>query len=506
MLMTKERSPMMHSQHGYEKINSCPLWLNFISEILCFILAAIFLGFVPVSGAQGSEEISPIHLTAHEKQWLSEHPVIRIAPDPYFPPIESIDNHGEYSGIAADFMQLVQKETGINFQVIHCKSWDEVLERARSREVDALPAAAQTLERSKYLLYTDPHMVLPGVIITRAKVQKTLTLTDLSETRVSVVKSYVWQESLETDFPDIQLDLVPDIQTGLKKVALGISDAMVATLPVAIYYIEKQGITNLRVAGETGYYTRLSFASRNDWPELNAIVQKALVQIPQRKKEEIIGKWIHLEGNSVFKTKAFWIILIGFLGVCGLTIISIAAWNRSLRSSMNQKTEQLRIELAERKRVEAALRESEEKYRLLFMNSNDVIYSIDPEFKVLAVSPAVKKLLGYAPEELIGRPFQELNLLAPESLEQAFSDTVRVLSGEYITASIYAFIAKDGTRKFGEVSGAPLFSGDKVVAVISVARDITDRVRAEAALRESENKFRSLFDVSPQAIALTEVK
>lgn len=132
------------------------------------------------------------------------------------------------------------------------------------------------------------------------------------------------------------------------------------------------------------------------------------------------------------------------------------------------------------------LQESEERYRLHFENVSDVVFSIDPDFRILSVSPSVKNLLGYKPEELIGRPFQDLNVLAPEYLELAFSDAVRVLAGEQIASSVYEFISKDGTRKFGEVSGAPLVRGGKVIALISVARDVTERKRAEEERKRLE--------------------
>lgn len=143
-------------------------------------------------------------------------------------------------------------------------------------------------------------------------------------------------------------------------------------------------------------------------------------------------------------------------------------------------------DITERKQAEELIKQSEEKYRLHFNQVKDVIYSIDPEFRVLTVSPSCEKLLGYTPAQLIGKPFQELNVLAPESLEQAFSDTLRVLSGESISSTIYEFIARDGTRKFGEVSGAPLIQDNKVVAVVSVARDITERKRAEETIQREQ--------------------
>jgi len=159
-------------------------------------------------------------------------------------------------------------------------------------------------------------------------------------------------------------------------------------------------------------------------------------------------------------------------------------------------------DITKRKQAEEALCESEERYRLHFENVLDVIYTIDSEFKLLDVSPSMEKLLGYKPKELIGRPFQDLNLLAPEYLEQAFSDCIRIFKGERITSSVYQFIARDGTKKWGEISGAPVIRDNQVVAITSVARDITERKQVEVNLRESDERYRGLFERSLEYVYL----
>ncbi len=157
-------------------------------------------------------------------------------------------------------------------------------------------------------------------------------------------------------------------------------------------------------------------------------------------------------------------------------------------------------DITERKRAEEALRSSEERHRLHFEHVSDVIYSVDHEFRLLDITPSVERVLGYKPEELIDRLFLELHLLAPEYLEQASSDAMRVLGGERIPSTVYQFIARDGTRKWGEVSSAPLVCDGQAVALISVARDITERVQVEEALRESEERYRTFFHNSPLGI------
>ncbi|MBI5879991.1 MAG: PAS domain S-box protein [Chloroflexi bacterium] len=150
---------------------------------------------------------------------------------------------------------------------------------------------------------------------------------------------------------------------------------------------------------------------------------------------------------------------------------------------------ELRRDFAERQRIEHALRESETRYRLHFANVHDVIFAIDGQARVISISPSVEATLGYAPDALIGRSFSELNVLAPESLVRAIGDAQRVLAGERVTAE-YTFVRRDGEQRIGEVTGAPLHSETgAIIGVVSVARDITDRKRVEAALRESEERY-----------------
>jgi len=102
--------------------------------------------------------------------------------------------------------------------------------------------------------------------------------------------------------------------------------------------------------------------------------------------------------------------------------------------------------------------------------------------------------LGYTPEELIGKRLQDLNFLAPDYLKKIFYETKHILTGKRIASSEYEFISKDGTRKLVEISGAPMVHEGKVVATVSVARDITERKLAEEKLKKAEKHYSDLFN------------
>jgi PAS domain S-box-containing protein len=164
--------------------------------------------------------------------------------------------------------------------------------------------------------------------------------------------------------------------------------------------------------------------------------------------------------------------------------------------------ELLTREFEEYKRIEAALHESEEKYRIHFSLSNDVMFHWDNQFRVKGVSPNVQRILGYKPEELVGKQFHELNVLDPADLEEALENAMLLLSGKKVYSSIFRFITKDGARKFGELSEVPIIRNGKVVEVISVAREITERIETLESQREREETAQALLNACTDSLIL----
>jgi len=160
-------------------------------------------------------------------------------------------------------------------------------------------------------------------------------------------------------------------------------------------------------------------------------------------------------------------------------------------------------DVTDREQAESSLRENEEKYRLSFENASDVICTIDRDMKITSISPSVKKILDYEPKEFVERSIEALtNIIAPESMDAALSYALKVLNGEDIRGAIIIFIARDRTKKIGEVSASPIIRGSMIVGAIVIARDITDRKLAEDALGDSLKNLRRALGATIQAMAM----
>jgi PAS domain S-box-containing protein len=137
--------------------------------------------------------------------------------------------------------------------------------------------------------------------------------------------------------------------------------------------------------------------------------------------------------------------------------------------------------------AEEAMRSSEERYRELFENANDVIFLHDLSGKILAINRACEHLTGYSRSEVLGHNFDQL--IAPEA-RQLIHDFIRAhLGGSAAQHYELPIVSKFGNRRFLEVSTRILYRRGQPVAVQGIGRDITDRKQAQQRLEESSREL-----------------
>jgi diguanylate cyclase (GGDEF)-like protein/PAS domain S-box-containing protein len=146
-----------------------------------------------------------------------------------------------------------------------------------------------------------------------------------------------------------------------------------------------------------------------------------------------------------------------------------------------------------RKDAEEALRRSEESLRDLFENAKDIIYTHDLEGNYASLNKAGERITGYSSEEALKMNVSKV--VAPEYLELAREMIARKVGDEQ-SQTFYQLeiITRDGRRVPLEISTQLIYENGKPVGVQGIARDITRRKQAEDALRESEERYRELFE------------
>jgi PAS domain S-box-containing protein len=160
---------------------------------------------------------------------------------------------------------------------------------------------------------------------------------------------------------------------------------------------------------------------------------------------------------------------------------AIAIQNAQLFEQSQRYVAELEERIAERKRAEIALRESEERYRELFENAKDAIYVHDLQGTYLSINRAAEKLSGYSREEIIGHNFKEF--VPPEHARYVRDSFWKKLAQQGETTYEVDVIAKDGRRVPIEVSSRAIYENGELVGVQGMARDITERKLAQDALQ-----------------------
>jgi two-component system cell cycle sensor histidine kinase/response regulator CckA len=145
------------------------------------------------------------------------------------------------------------------------------------------------------------------------------------------------------------------------------------------------------------------------------------------------------------------------------------------------------------------LEESEERYRSLFEYNPSAVFSLDLEGRFTSANPAAYALTGYAPGELLSRPFN--TLVVPEHLPRVSEDVQAAVGGASRTLRL-AITHRDKRRLELRVATTPVVVSGEVVGVFGIADDVTERVHAREALRKSEEMLRTVIDASPVAILM----
>lgn len=280
-------------------------------------------------------------LTPSELDWLAQNPIIKVAPDIGYAPIEFEEN-GKIQGVAMDYLDWMAENYPVKFKIVRYETWTEVLNAAREKKIDMISGAAQTPERSTYLLFTKPYIIIPNVILRRYDSPSINSESEFIKLKIGTTKGYAVNEFVKLRYPNLRVYEFDKIEDHLKKLSTGELDAVVSEVMMSSYYISKLKLTNLVIEEnfQVDFPLKLAMATHKDSPILSGILDKMLSSIPDDYKRKTEQKWSGINFNQGIPKSFFNSLLISFSIVLILSV-AVIFWNKILRSVVTQKTQEL---------------------------------------------------------------------------------------------------------------------------------------------------------------------
>ena len=253
--------------------------------------------------------------------------------------------------MAVDYLKFLANKLNFTFRFVKATSMSLALDLIKDKKADAILSITPTPERFEFMDFSSPYLEANPVIIVSKREKDNFALDNLNKHRVAIEKGTATEEFIRFNYPNIDLVAVPSPYAGLTLVSTGGATAFISNMLEASYYIESEGIINLKVAGKTDYVTRFTFGVRKDYSIFVSILNKGIASTTESERKKIFSQWTSFQSPHVY-TEEFWIIVLIISGAMFGVFILIIVWNLSLKRQVISRTKELVSELAERQKAE----------------------------------------------------------------------------------------------------------------------------------------------------------
>ena len=304
--------------------------------------------------------------------------------------MDYIDSKGVHQGLVADYIEIFEQKLNISFNKTYFKTWKNLYEGLINSETDFVGAVQKTKKRQSHLIFTDPFLTAPLVILSRNDYEPITSKNQINNMKLACVKGYSSIDFVKKNYPDAEIIEFEDDLKALLETSLGSTDGTITDLMSASYIVEKYGINNLEIATELDFTWTLRFACRKELPELCSILNKLLNSIKPERKKELYNKWVNLAPiNKQSLAEKHSRLIITFSIIILVLLIVILMINFTLKKKVKSRTIELRKELEDKEQAIFNSRRNEERLESLFEISRHRTETIQELFEV-GLSEAVK--------------------------------------------------------------------------------------------------------------------
>jgi two-component system sensor kinase FixL len=397
--------------------------------------------------------------------------------DAQFPPFEYLDARGQPQGFNIELVREIAERLGLTVE-FRLAPWTDTLASLDRGEIDLVSMGYTDGRASRYALLPRTWTLSLAVLFARGRATYPERL-DLLHNETVAVESDSVMDRLLRGLEEVRRPALlpaPSQRAALALFARGRATAVAGNRLTLAYYAREARLTDFVAVPvkSVSYHLATQRARAAELAPFGAALETF-------RQGDGIDRLVERYLVVPERANGFWQrygMAMGLTAVLGaLLLAGTVVWNRSLARVVARRTEELS--------------ESEERYRDLFENANDLIQSVDVNGRLLYANRAWRETLGYRADEL--GALNLFDIVHPDSLDRCRDVFARVQAGEAAGVLQTEFVARDGRRITVEGTVSVKRDRDRPVATRAIFRDVTARTRAEDALRASESRSRSLI-------------
>ena len=431
-------------------------------------------------GLVDSSDISPpgrSTFSADDRAWLSTLPPLRLGFEVDRYPYTFVDSQGRFDGLAADYMEMLQKELGLRVQPVPAKDWEQLQRMVRAGEVDMVAAAMPDDFSAQEMLFSRTYEHFPEMIVTRTRSIAVAGPEDLAGHKVVARNEEELLSRLRMLLPHSQLTPVGSNEQGLELVASGKADAYVGTLPAMDALIRDHYAATLRIVGPAGVDQDFTIGVARHLDRLMPMIDRVLSNVKEKERQSIRNHWL----TSEYHYGVPWSWVLSGLFAAFTIVLAIGFFHVRLRKAL--RAQQLAERgLADQLGFQQALLEA-------------IPYSVfvkDGEGRYLAVNRAYEEMFECSRADLLGRTLLETKHTTAVDVELLHQADLQVLApGGDIRRELY--IGPFGPN--GETHDVLLWlhkfsrGEGRGVGLFGTLVDVSDLRRAEERALASEQRL-----------------
>lgn len=246
--------------------------LGRLSQAVC-VVVGVLASIVPAIAAEAQ---AGLKLTEPEKAFIRNNPTLTLCVDPDWMPYEGLSPDGKHVGLLAEYALEFQTRTGLQFELVPTKSWEESWQLIEAGDCDIVAGLNRTREREEYLSFTEEYINEPKVLVIQTGRTDIKGLADLQGKSLAVVKDYTLDERLALDYPKINRVYVSSLRDGVARLANGEVDGVAGAKFLMEALLEESGYTNLQIVGDTRYLNLVRVGLRREYYRGFTIMNKAV--------------------------------------------------------------------------------------------------------------------------------------------------------------------------------------------------------------------------------------